>query len=82
MYWEGDADDGVRRLVEELGWEEEFDEMISEGGKALEKAWETSSLVRGETSRSSEDDRVIGKESSGNELPDLEEAIAKQLNLK
>ena len=38
-FWEGDADDGVRRMAKELGWGEELEEMIKEGIERLEKEW-------------------------------------------
>jgi hypothetical protein len=38
-FWEGDADDGVRRMAQELGWGEELEEMIKEGTERLEKEW-------------------------------------------
>ena len=38
-FWEGDADDGVRRMAKELGWGEELEEMIREGTERLEKEW-------------------------------------------
>jgi hypothetical protein len=38
-FWEGDADDGVRRMAKELGWGEELEEMIKEGTERLEKEW-------------------------------------------
>ncbi|WVQ94964.1 hypothetical protein IAU59_002055 [Kwoniella sp. CBS 9459] len=39
MYWEGDADDGVWRLAEELGWNEELEEVIAKGRKELERKY-------------------------------------------
>ena len=39
MLWKGDADEGVRQLCAELGWENELDEMIAEGRVALEEKW-------------------------------------------
>jgi hypothetical protein len=38
-FWEGDADDGVRRMAQELGWGEELEEMIREGTERLEREW-------------------------------------------
>lgn len=38
-FWEGDADDGVRRMAKELGWGDELEEMIKEGTERLEKEW-------------------------------------------
>jgi len=38
-FWEGDADDGVRRMAKELGWGEELEDMIREGTERLEKEW-------------------------------------------
>jgi len=38
-FWEGDADDGVRRMAKELGWGEELEEMIKEGTERLENEW-------------------------------------------
>lgn len=38
-FWEGDADDGVRRMAQELGWGDELEEMIKEGTERLEKEW-------------------------------------------
>lgn len=38
-FWEGDADDGVRRMAKELGWGEELEEMIKEGTERFEKEW-------------------------------------------
>jgi hypothetical protein len=38
-FWEGDADDGVRRMAKELGWGEELEEMIKQGTERLEKEW-------------------------------------------
>lgn len=38
-FWEGDADEGVRRLAEELGWTEEMEGMIDEGSEKLGKEW-------------------------------------------
>lgn len=38
-FWEGDADDGVRRMAKELGWGEELEEMIRGGTERLEKEW-------------------------------------------
>lgn len=38
-FWEGDADDGVRRMAKELGWGDELEEMIKEGTDRLEKEW-------------------------------------------
>lgn len=43
-FWEGDADDGVRRLAAELGWGEELEEMIVEGTKRLKEEWELKSV--------------------------------------
>lgn len=40
-FWEGDADDGVRRLAEELGWGEELEAMVTEGRERLEKEWKS-----------------------------------------
>lgn len=42
-FWEGDADDGVRRLAAELGWGDELEEMIVEGTKRLKEKWEQKS---------------------------------------
>lgn len=39
MLWKGDADEGVRQLCDELGWEEELDGMTKEGRVDLEKKW-------------------------------------------
>lgn len=38
-FWEGDADDGVRRMAKELGWGDELEEMIKEGTERLEREW-------------------------------------------
>jgi NAD-dependent histone deacetylase SIR2 len=59
-FWEGDADDGVRRLAQELGWGDELEEMIKEGTERLEKEW----LDKTETSEDSaaaEVDKVVGE---------------------
>lgn len=37
--WLGDADDGVKALVDELGWTEEFEELCREERKRLDKEW-------------------------------------------
>lgn len=37
--WLGDADDGVRALVEELGWTEEFEKLCREERQRLDKEW-------------------------------------------
>ena len=39
LFYKGDADDGVRKLAELLGWESELDQMITEGRVAIEKRW-------------------------------------------
>lgn len=39
MYWEGDADEGIRLLAECLGWEEELGKMIKDGQEGLRKEW-------------------------------------------
>lgn len=39
IFWGGDADDGVRRLAEELGWAEELEKVIKEGRRELEETW-------------------------------------------
>jgi hypothetical protein len=44
-FWEGDADDGVRRLAQELGWGDELEEMIKEGTERLGKEWADVSRV-------------------------------------
>lgn len=43
-FWEGDADDGVRRLAAELGWGEELEEMIVEGTQRLKEEWEAKNV--------------------------------------
>ena len=48
MFYQGDADVGVRRLAEELGWEEELDEMIKKGHEELETLWEERKKIAGD----------------------------------
>lgn len=55
-FWEGDADDGVRRMAKELGWGDELEEMIKEGTERLEKEW-ADELVEGDAEE--EVDKVV-----------------------
>ncbi|OCF30896.1 NAD-dependent histone deacetylase SIR2 [Kwoniella heveanensis BCC8398] len=45
MYWEGDADDGVWRLAEKLGWSGELEEVIEKGKKDLERKYREAEKV-------------------------------------
>lgn len=69
--WLGDADDGVRALVEELGWAEEFDEICQEGEKRLRADWHKREAVAREPeevdSGAEEEDRGAEEEDSGDE---------------
>ncbi|EIW72029.1 hypothetical protein TREMEDRAFT_22252, partial [Tremella mesenterica DSM 1558] len=38
-FWQGDADEGVRRLVSLLGWEKELEDIISTGREELRRKW-------------------------------------------
>ena len=40
MFFEGDADDGIRLLARELGWEEELDGFMEKGHADLKAKWE------------------------------------------
>lgn len=57
-FWEGDADDGVRRLAQELGWGDELEEMIKEGTERLEKEW-LDKTESAEDSAAAEVDKVV-----------------------
>lgn len=59
-FWEGDADDGVRRLAEELGWGEELEAMIEEGTERLKKEWGVK-LAEGEDEALDKAERVSEK---------------------
>jgi NAD-dependent histone deacetylase SIR2/NAD-dependent deacetylase sirtuin 2 len=48
MLWKGDADDGVRRLCAELGWEADLAEMITRGRAGLESKWKRTEGVSDE----------------------------------
>ncbi|ORX40458.1 DHS-like NAD/FAD-binding domain-containing protein [Kockovaella imperatae] len=39
MFYQGDADDAVRKLAEEIGWADELEQMIQEGHAALAAKW-------------------------------------------
>ncbi|ORY31583.1 DHS-like NAD/FAD-binding domain-containing protein [Naematelia encephala] len=41
FFWQGDADDGVRRLAQELGWEDELEKAIEQGRQGLETLWKS-----------------------------------------
>ncbi|WVF67368.1 hypothetical protein IAT40_002123 [Kwoniella sp. CBS 6097] len=52
MYWEGDADDGIWRLAEELGWNKELEALIVQGRKDLERQYrEAEEIEAGDTSK-------------------------------
>lgn len=38
--WLGDADEAIRALVKEIGWDDEFDELLLEGKSKLRQNWE------------------------------------------
>jgi hypothetical protein len=40
-FWKGDADAGVRRLCDELGWRDDLENLIKEGHRSLKKKWES-----------------------------------------
>jgi hypothetical protein len=61
-FWEGDADDGVRRMAKELGWGEELEEMIREGTEKLEKEWADELKLQGSNEGSNEEVKKIAKE--------------------
>jgi len=54
LLWKGDADEGVRQLCIELGWEKDLDQLIEDGRAALEKKWRSMEKAAGPTH--SEDD--------------------------
>lgn len=76
-FWEGDADDGVRRLAAELGWGEELEDMIVEGTKRLKEEWEAKNV-------SVQDDATEVAEHVGEAVKDVvgEQASAKAQNEK
>jgi hypothetical protein len=39
-YWEGDCDEAVKRLAEELEWSEELDKLMANGKADLNRSWE------------------------------------------
>jgi hypothetical protein len=39
VFWGGEADDGVRRLADELGWTDELEEAIRSGREELRRKW-------------------------------------------
>ncbi|WVW86431.1 hypothetical protein I302_108479 [Kwoniella bestiolae CBS 10118] len=89
MYWEGDADEGIYELVEELGWGQEFGEIMGKGKKELERRYRAE---RGEGDSSEGEKGVrekVGKEvramkevvGEKDEAEELEEAIRRQLKL-
>ena len=98
MFWEGDADEGVRLLAEELGWREELEEMIAEGTKRLEEEWkrmEESGKLEGGTKGDDEEETgavkrsedaatAVGEvlEQQDDGVGELQKAIEKELNLK
>jgi hypothetical protein len=74
IFWGGDADDGVRRLAEELGWEEELEKVIKEGRRELEEMWRE---LEGEEPP----EEISGEE--GRERAKVEaEKVAKELKIK
>ncbi|KAK8853454.1 hypothetical protein IAR55_004161 [Kwoniella newhampshirensis] len=91
LYWEGDADEGVWKLVHELGWREELEDMIEAGKEQIER--KERELTGGFVGSGSDDHsgaakkvekafeavkQEVGEQDEGAEL---EEAIRKQLTL-
>ena len=89
-FWEGDADEGVRRLVDQLGWSEELEVMIREGRGRLKKEWAVADggdgviaeSTRRETERKTETAPVKDKEElEEGGVNELQEAVKRQLDL-
>ncbi|WVQ83677.1 hypothetical protein IAT38_005820 [Cryptococcus sp. DSM 104549] len=88
MFYEGDADEGVWRLVEALGWKEELEILVAKGRKNLEKEWvvaEGGAKAKGENKKDAE--RRAGKAAKEiakvekTEGEELEEAIKNKMKL-
>ncbi|OCF61528.1 NAD-dependent histone deacetylase SIR2 [Kwoniella mangroviensis CBS 10435] len=79
MYWQGDADQGIYELVEHLGWSEEFEEVMRNGKKDLERRYKDAEKLEGKVDQ---DVRAV-KEivDDRDEAEELEEAIRRQLKL-
>ncbi|WWD19882.1 hypothetical protein CI109_104351 [Kwoniella shandongensis] len=90
MYWEGDADEGVWKLVKELGWEDELEEMIEVGREEIDRKEreatgvaddrdEGEEAAKRKAEKASKDVKeVVDEKGEGDEL---EEAIKRQLKL-
>ena len=86
-FWEGDADVGVKKMAEALGWAEELEILVTLGRKALEEDWRRKeglieALVGEKVSGEGlavEVKKAVEEEPDG--LDELQTAIAKQLNL-
>ena len=86
-FWEGNADEGVRVLAEELGWTEELEEMIKEGKERLTKEWEEMERNTGHerakkaAENTAEEVKEAVEVGGDDELGDLQKAIERKLDL-
>ncbi|WRT69980.1 uncharacterized protein IL334_006973 [Kwoniella shivajii] len=91
MYWEGDADEGISRIIDQLGWRDEFEELIENGKKQLEKQYEDAERLESQMEKKEAHTaekkakkgteavkEIVGEKTEGE---DLEEAIRRQLRL-
>ncbi|WVQ75653.1 hypothetical protein IAR50_005282 [Cryptococcus sp. DSM 104548] len=84
LFYEGNADDGSRRLTEQLGWDEELEELVRDGRKRLEKQWkkEEGGQVAGQGTKEAEKkSKNAAKAVEEEETEDLEEAVRTRLKL-
>ncbi|ODN77448.1 hypothetical protein L202_04626 [Cryptococcus amylolentus CBS 6039] len=84
LFYEGNADDGARRLAEQLGWGEELEELVRDGRKGLERKWmkEEGGEVAGQGTKEAEKkSKKAAKAVEDEGTEDLEEAIKTQLKL-
>ncbi len=88
-FWEGDADEGVRKIAEELGWGGELEGMIKEGREKLRKEWEQMDGMSPKKEAEGREgaEKTAGKvamevgEKVGNDMDDLQKAIERDLKL-
>ena len=89
-FWQGDADEGVRILADELGWTEELERMFREGRGRLKKEWADvnggDGTMKGTTRREAEVKTEtaaveVKEEPQDGGVDELQEAVKRQLDL-
>ena len=72
MFWQGDADQGVRDLCDDLGWRDELEALIVKGHAELEKKWASQERSVSSSESAKVEEPVNGKvgeeQSSGDEV--------------